>query len=493
MTDAEFGLRIYQYEERSVLQLFEDAETAEFYRFEAVSSIKGVAWLVDRAIVAAPDADRLSFELPASKTEYLVDVYEVSSSHFDRCVDQHKDELPDYATTDSHVYADAVDKVCGVDLRLMIDGTTIAPDEVYPEDRPLPRARCPTVTRRRSRRRGEGRPWRPPQHRVRRHRANPDPDALRPSGSPSVLTSTTEGTVMPTSRPAAAAILILCALGALAGCNDDSPEARADSTSPTASTSPTESIASETPIGPQHISEGLPGVLTPGPYLFSFLTEPGVTAPEALVTVADGFTAGATWYIVPPDGNQFLGTYVVARVKRDACGTRNGFFDPGPSVKDLADALVAQKSRRYLGSQASDSRRAPGSLRRDGQPQRSRYLHQRPSIVGRTRRNLHRWPGRQGVDPRRRWAASRGRRVVRAVGNHARADQHADLDGQVFGIRAGGVATTSVQIESCEAPYPGAIPVRFRERVDPTRRTRQLRTLAYAAGTERRDQGHIGA
>ena len=151
---------------------------------------------------------------------------------------------------------------------------------------------------------------------------------------------------MPTSHPAATAILILGSLGALAGCNDDSPEARADSTSPTASTSPTESIASETPIGPQHISEGLPGVLTPGPYLFSFLTEPGATAPEALVTVADGFTAGATWFIVPPDGNQFLGTYVVARVKRDACGTRNGFFDPGPSVKDLADALVAQKSTR---------------------------------------------------------------------------------------------------------------------------------------------------
>ncbi len=151
---------------------------------------------------------------------------------------------------------------------------------------------------------------------------------------------------MPTSHPVATAILILGALGALAGCNDDSPDANADSTSPTASTSPPESIASETPIGPQHISEGLPGVLTPGPYLFSFLTEPGVTAPEALVTVADGFTAGATWYIVPPDGNQFLGTYVVARVKRDACGTRRGLFDPGPSVKDLADALVAQKSTR---------------------------------------------------------------------------------------------------------------------------------------------------
>ncbi|HSV41352.1 MAG TPA: hypothetical protein VLI04_21495 [Nocardioidaceae bacterium] len=132
-TDAEFGFRIYEYTERPVLQLFEDAETAEFYRFEAVSSIKGAAWLVDRAVVAAPDTDRLAFELPASNAEYLVDVYEVSSPHFDRCVDQHQDELPDYATTDSHVYGDAVDKACGVDLRLMIDGNTIAPGEVYPE------------------------------------------------------------------------------------------------------------------------------------------------------------------------------------------------------------------------------------------------------------------------------------------------------------------------------------------------------------------------
>ena len=126
------------------MQLFEDAGNGEPVQFEAVSSIEGVAWLVDRAVVAAPDADRLAFELPASNTEYLVDVYDQASPHFDRCFDQHQDELPDYATTDSHVYADAVDKVCGVDLRLVIDGTTDRPGRGVPrEDRPLQGARCP--------------------------------------------------------------------------------------------------------------------------------------------------------------------------------------------------------------------------------------------------------------------------------------------------------------------------------------------------------------
>lgn len=130
-TDAEFGFRIYQDKPvPSVMQLFEDAGNGGPYSFGALSSTNGIAWLVDRAVVAAPEADRLAFELPASDTEYVVDVYETYGAHSGRCVDQHQDELPDIEPRIP--YEIAVDEVCGVDLRLVIDGTTIAPQAVDP-------------------------------------------------------------------------------------------------------------------------------------------------------------------------------------------------------------------------------------------------------------------------------------------------------------------------------------------------------------------------
>ena len=110
-------------------RVLEDQGNGEPWQFKALESIKGVGWLVDRAVVAAPDAPRLAFELPASG-EYLIDVYDAEGPHHDRCMKQHADELPNWASTDTHVYEAAVDKVCGVDLRLVVDGTTIAPEDV---------------------------------------------------------------------------------------------------------------------------------------------------------------------------------------------------------------------------------------------------------------------------------------------------------------------------------------------------------------------------
>jgi len=112
----------------SVLQLFDDAGNGEpSYCFGALSSINEIAWLLDRTVVAATDADRLAFELPASDSDYLVDVYRVDGPHLPRCTAQHADELPDI---EPHApYAVAVNKVCGVDLRLVVDGTTFSPDK----------------------------------------------------------------------------------------------------------------------------------------------------------------------------------------------------------------------------------------------------------------------------------------------------------------------------------------------------------------------------
>jgi hypothetical protein len=132
-TDVEFGFRVFDLRPApSVLELFQDAGNDEPWQFEALSSIKGVAWLVDRAVAAAPDAHRLAVELPASDPEHLVDVYVATGPNNDRCMAQHADEIPKDDLPDHSVYAAAVDKVCGVDLRLVVDGTTIAPEAVDP-------------------------------------------------------------------------------------------------------------------------------------------------------------------------------------------------------------------------------------------------------------------------------------------------------------------------------------------------------------------------
>jgi hypothetical protein len=127
--DAEFGFRIYEHRSaRPVLEILDGARSGAPNVFEALSAINGVAWLVDRAVVAAPDADRLAFELPASDREYLIDVYEGSSHRFERCVKQHQDDLPDFETTQSRVYFALVDELCGADVRLIVDGSPVSRD-----------------------------------------------------------------------------------------------------------------------------------------------------------------------------------------------------------------------------------------------------------------------------------------------------------------------------------------------------------------------------
>jgi hypothetical protein len=130
---AEFGFRIFDLGPApTVLTLFGEANTKEpAYELPALSSIGGHAWLVDRAVVAAPGADRLAVELPASNVARVVDVYTDAGRHKERCLDQHADELPDWGSTDHGVYEAAVDKVCGVDIRLVVDGTTVAPEEDF--------------------------------------------------------------------------------------------------------------------------------------------------------------------------------------------------------------------------------------------------------------------------------------------------------------------------------------------------------------------------
>ncbi|HEY4313898.1 MAG TPA: hypothetical protein VGO19_00145 [Actinomycetes bacterium] len=127
--EAQFGFGIYSHESPRALRLFAGIADPTNYSYGAVSSIDKVAWLLDRAVAASPGADRLAFELPASDNEYLVDVYDAFGPHFERCVDQHAGELPDFETTDHNIFEAVRDQLCYADLQLVVDGAPVPPDE----------------------------------------------------------------------------------------------------------------------------------------------------------------------------------------------------------------------------------------------------------------------------------------------------------------------------------------------------------------------------
>jgi hypothetical protein len=87
--------------------------------------------------------------------------------------------------------------------------------------------------------------------------------------------------------------------------------------------------------------------LAPGTYQLGYHLDADEDVPDAFVTVPSGFVESSTWYVVSDDGHEFLGLWTAAEADRDAC--RHGeqdVYDPGPSVDDLARALVATRSIR---------------------------------------------------------------------------------------------------------------------------------------------------
>jgi hypothetical protein len=134
----------------------------------------------------------------------------------------------------------------------------------------------------------------------------------------------------------------------LAGCTATSNSGGAPAaTSPSATTSNDPSDRAS--VTPKHLA-GNSTPLTPGTYLFSIKANPGVHTPDALVEVPRGFNDGSDvpgFYVVSHDGDAFLGLWTIRHVQRDAClHPLNDYDTPGPSVENLADALVAQESTR---------------------------------------------------------------------------------------------------------------------------------------------------
>ena len=127
------------------------------------------------------------------------------------------------------------------------------------------------------------------------------------------------------------ALVGLCILG---GCSSDKPSGDGAGTS-------------GEQAAPQHLVEGEATPLTPGTYRISVLVNDGVVAPDASIEVPDGFNDEADWYVVSHDNNEFLGLWTVGLVYDDPCRLgESRYQSPGPSVQNLADAMVNQRSTR---------------------------------------------------------------------------------------------------------------------------------------------------
>ena len=114
-TDAEFGFRMYDHAGAPVLRLFGNG-------YQAMSTIDGQAWIVDRAVLAAPGAGRLAFRLPDAKHRWLVGLFQDwTTPHKQACIRWHGlDTYPE----GNHVAEErAIDRACGTRLRLLVDGT----------------------------------------------------------------------------------------------------------------------------------------------------------------------------------------------------------------------------------------------------------------------------------------------------------------------------------------------------------------------------------
>ena len=152
------------------------------------------------------------------------------------------------------------------------------------------------------------------------------------------------GSMNRSPRPTSVVPVIVVTLSlALGGCSGGSNgDGSTGTTRPATSSDPGDAPSA----APPHLT-GDAASLTPGTYQFSFVANPGVESPDALVEVPGGFVEGDDWYVVSDDKEEFLGLWVVGLVDHDACLHEEAdAFDPGPSVEDLANALVAQTSTR---------------------------------------------------------------------------------------------------------------------------------------------------
>ena len=146
--------------------------------------------------------------------------------------------------------------------------------------------------------------------------------------------------------------IVLAALGTtglvvvtlVTGCSEHQPaDGQAAGQQPTGE----HSVSDPASASPRPLVEREDTPLPPGTYQMEYHLDADEEVPDAFVTVPRGYDEAATWFVVSHDGHEYFALWTVAEADRDAC--RNGeqdVYDPGPSVDDLARALVATRSIR---------------------------------------------------------------------------------------------------------------------------------------------------
>ncbi len=81
--------------------------------------------------------------------------------------------------------------------------------------------------------------------------------------------------------------------------------------------------------------------VAPGRYAARFSGDDLEPGPVADLDVPPGFRSVDGFYLYSPEGGRSLGLWIVGSVNRNPCYSVD-FAEPGPSVRALADALVAQ-------------------------------------------------------------------------------------------------------------------------------------------------------
>ena len=153
---------------------------------------------------------------------------------------------------------------------------------------------------------------------------------------------------------ALAAVLLAAGLGPLGACSDDSTDTSREhdavSTSSSAPAAGPTSTSTDAPTGPTDMLTLTDGSsLEPGTYAVPLI---GPESPRrAVVDVPEGYFNPGPWVIDDGDGTVAPDEYGelmfwadIDRVDADPCKP-GGTADVGPTVRNLADALAAQKNR----------------------------------------------------------------------------------------------------------------------------------------------------
>jgi hypothetical protein len=153
---------------------------------------------------------------------------------------------------------------------------------------------------------------------------------------------------------ALAAVLLAAGLGPLGACSDDSTgtdttaaDSAATTSSSTPAASPTTTEGSTQPVDMMTLPEA--SSLEPGTYAVPLIGPP--SALRALVDVPEGYFNPGPWVIddghgtvAPDEFGELMFWADIDQVDADPC-RRGGAADVGPTVRDLSDAMAAQKSR----------------------------------------------------------------------------------------------------------------------------------------------------